>query len=64
MMMKCLKDGPFRVTTTGTHIFCILTETNIWSKINIPEIEDSPCPRRRHCCCILDEKAVLFGGTR
>lgn len=37
------------------------TETRQWSKVNIPG--NSPCPRRRHCCCFLDDKAVVFGGT-
>lgn len=51
-----------KATQLNAYELLVLTEIRQWSKVNIPG--NSPCPRRRHCCCLLNDKAVLFGGTR
>ena len=40
----------------------IFTVTKQWSKVIVPG--NSPCSRRRHCCCVLGDKAIIFGGSR
>ncbi|KAE9552342.1 hypothetical protein FO519_004467 [Halicephalobus sp. NKZ332] len=35
--------------------------TNVWTRL-LPE-GHSPCPRRRHCSCLVGQKVFIFGGT-
>ncbi|XP_028417553.1 kelch domain-containing protein 3-like isoform X1 [Dendronephthya gigantea] len=37
------------------------TDARQWSKVVVPG--KYPCPRRRHCCCLVGGKAVIFGGS-
>ncbi|XP_064623160.1 kelch domain-containing protein 3-like [Lineus longissimus] len=35
--------------------------TNHWSVVKVKN--RGPCPRRRQCCCVIDDRVFLFGGT-
>ncbi|CAM9686602.1 kelch domain-containing protein 3 isoform X1 [Lethenteron reissneri] len=36
-------------------------ETMTWQRMEVRE--KGPCPRRRQCCCLIGDQAILFGGT-
>lgn len=36
-------------------------QTNHWSIVKVQGV--GPCPRRRQCCCLIDHRVFLFGGT-
>jgi len=40
----------------------LFSEQNHWSLVSAKG--SLPCPRRRQCCCKIDNKVYLFGGTR
>ncbi|XP_044183332.1 kelch domain-containing protein 3-like isoform X1 [Acropora muricata] len=42
-------------------VYSLSTDTNVWTKLNVSG--HGPCPRRRHCCCLIGSKLFIFGGT-
>ncbi|XP_027055709.1 kelch domain-containing protein 3 isoform X1 [Pocillopora verrucosa] len=42
-------------------VFSLDTDTNVWTKLDISG--HGPCPRRRHCCCLIGTRLMIFGGT-
>ncbi|RWS28739.1 kelch domain-containing protein 3-like protein [Leptotrombidium deliense] len=42
-------------------LYCFNPAKNSWSRSNIKG--QLPCPRRRHCCCLIDNRIYIFGGT-
>ncbi|EDO42909.1 predicted protein [Nematostella vectensis] len=42
-------------------IYRLDTKSLVWGKVDVPGVP--PCPRRRHCWCLLGSTSVIFGGT-
>ena len=42
--------------------FISVLEKHEWSLVKVKGL--GPKPRRRQCCCVIDNRVFLFGGTR
>lgn len=42
-------------------LHCFDPKTSIWTRL-LPDGKN-PCPRRRHCACLVDHRVFIFGGT-
>ncbi|KAL5009179.1 hypothetical protein ScPMuIL_014760 [Solemya velum] len=63
IMESCIFFGGYN----GLHnvhfrdMFCFDPITSHWSMVKMNG--EGPCARRRQCCCVIDSKVFLFGGT-